>query len=250
MAGAGGLPAAGAEGCPARRLRDDLPVGATDDQLNPPTAEIELDRGEEINLLDELGGPQGVADSSLPGLAFVIAYVASGQRLTLSALIAVGLGGAIGAFRLIRGEPARFVLAGFFGVALAGFIATRTGKAENFFLPGLFLNGIWALVYAISIAVRWPLMGVLIGPLIGEGTNWRKDPSRVRLFSRISWVWVGTFLSRLLVQLPLYLSGSLVGLGIAKTAMGLPVFALAVWLSYLMLRAAGIDLKQRGNNTA
>ncbi|MCO5315597.1 MAG: DUF3159 domain-containing protein [Solirubrobacterales bacterium] len=214
------------------------------DRLDPPTAEIELDREQEINLLDELGGPQGVADSSLPGLAFVIAYVATGQQLRLAALIAVGLGAAIGLFRIVRGEPARFVLAGFFGVALAGFIATRTGKAENFFLPGLFLNGIWAAVYAISILARWPLMGIVIGPLIGEGRSWRKDPARVRLFSRVSWVWVGTFLARLLVQLPLYLSGSLVALGIAKTAMGLPVFALAVWISYLMLRGAGIELKQ------
>lgn len=225
-------------------MRDDLPVTNEADRLDPPTAEIELDREQEINLLDELGGPQGVADSSLPGLAFVIAYVATGQQLRLAALIAVGLGAAIGLFRIVRGEPARFVLAGFFGVALACFIATRTGKAENFFLPGLFLNGIWAAVYAISILARWPLMGIVIGPLIGEGRSWRKDPARVRLFSRVSWVWVGTFLARLLVQLPLYLSGSLVALGIAKTAMGLPVFALAVWISYLMLRAAGIELKQ------
>jgi len=130
-------------------------------------------------------------------------------------------------------------------VALAAFIATRTGKAEDFFLPGLLFNGGYALIYAISIAVRWPLMGVFIGPLIGEGMNWRQDPDRVRLFSKISWIWVGTFLLRLAVQLPLYLSGSLVALGIAKTAMGLPIFALAIYLSYLMLRAAGIDLKQK-----
>lgn len=219
------------------------------DQLNPPTAEIELDRKEEINLLDELGGPQGVADSSLPGLAFVIAYVATGQQLGLSAGIAVGFGAAIGVFRIVRGEPARFVLAGFFGVALAGFVATRTGKAENFFLPGLFLNGIWALAYTASIMVRWPLMGIVIGPLIGEGKAWRADPQRVRLFSRVSWVWVATFLLRLVVQLPLYLSGSLVALGIAKTAMGLPIFALAVWISYLMLRAAGIDLRHSGSRS-
>lgn len=219
-----------------------------DERSDPVTTEIELDREQKINLLDELGGPQGVADSSLPSLAFVIAYVATGQELKLSALIAVGLGAAIGLFRIVRGEPARFVLAGFFGVALAGFIATRTGKAENFFLPGLFLNGAWAMIYAGSILARWPLMGIVIGPLIGEGKSWRNDPARVRLFSRISWVWVGTFLLRLLVQLPLYLAGSLVGLGIAKTAMGLPVFALAVWISYLMLRSAGIELKRSGSS--
>lgn len=215
-------------------------VKQADDHL-----EVELDEKEEINLLDELGGPQGIADSSIPGLAFVIAYTFTGQKLELAAGIAVGLALVISLVRLIRGERARYAASGFLGVALAAFIATRTGKAEDFFLPGLFFNAGYALVYAISIAIRWPLMGVFIGPLVGEGMNWRKDPSRVRLFSKISWIWVGTFLLRLAVQLPLYLSGSLVALGIAKTAMGLPVFALAIYLSYLMLKAAGIDLKQK-----
>jgi len=215
--------------------------------------EVELDREQEVNLLEELGGPQGIADSSLPGLAFVIGYTATGQNLSLAAIIAVGLGALIGAVRVVRGEPVKYAIGGFFGVALAGFIATRTGRAENFFLPGLFLNGGWALLYAASIAVRWPLMGVLIGPLIGEGTSWRQDPARVRLFSRISWVWVGTFLLRLVVQLPLYFSGALVALGVAKAAMGLPVFAVAIWISYLMMKAAGIDLRpaaERESETA
>lgn len=207
--------------------------------------EVELDEQEEINLLDELGGAQGIADTSLPGLAFVIAYTATGQKLGLAAGIAVGLALVISLFRLVRGERARYAASGFFGVVLAAFIATRTGKAENFFLPGLFLNGGYALVYAVSIAIRWPLMGVLIGPLIGEGMSWRSDPSRVKLFSKISWIWVGTFLLRLAVQLPLYLSGALVALGVAKTAMGLPVFALAIYLSYLLLRGAGIELTKK-----
>lgn len=207
--------------------------------------EVELEEKEEINLLDELGGPQGIADSSIPGLAFVIAYTVTGQKLELSAGIAVGIALLIALVRLIRGERARYAASGFFGVALAAFIATRTGKAEDFFLPGLLFNAGYAIAYAISIAIRWPLMGVFIGPLIGEGMTWRQDPARVRLFSKISWLWVGTFLLRLAVQLPLYLSGALVALGIAKTAMGLPIFALAIYLSYLMLRAAGIDLKQK-----
>lgn len=207
--------------------------------------EVELDEKQEINLLDELGGPQGIADSSIPGLAFVIAYTVTGQKLELAAGIAVGIALLIALVRLIRGERARYAASGFLGVALAAFIATRTGKAEDFFLPGLLLNAGYALAYAVSIAIRWPLMGVFIGPLIGEGMTWRSNPVRVKMFSRISWLWVGTFLLRLTVQLPLYLTGSLVALGIAKTAMGLPIFALAIWLSYLMLRAAGIDLKQK-----
>ena len=212
--------------------------------------EVELDEKEEINLLDELGGPQGIADSSIPGLVFVISYTATGQNLELAAGIAVGVALFIALVRLVRGERARYAASGFLGVALAAFIATRTGKAEDFFLPGLFLNAGYAIAYAVSVAIRWPLMGVFIGPLIGEGMAWRADPERVRLFNRISWLWAGTFLLRLAVQLPLYFSGALVALGVAKTAMGLPIFIVAIYFSYLMLRAAGIDLKKKEEGEA
>jgi hypothetical protein len=41
---------------------------------------------------------------------------------------------------------------------------------------------------------------------------------------------------RLVIQLPLYLAGAVVALGVAKVALGLPLFAVAVWLSWLLLR--------------
>jgi Protein of unknown function (DUF3159) len=49
-------------------------------------------------------------------------------------------------------------------------------------------------------------------------------------------MWAGLFLLRLAVQLPLYLAGAVVALGIARTAMGLPLFALGLWLTWLMVR--------------
>ncbi len=220
----------------------DEPSGLTGGERDEPVLEPELDRKQELNLIDEMGGPQGIADSSLPGLLFVAVYSVSGQDLQLSAIAAVGLGAIIGLIRLIRGESVRFAAAGFIGVAIAGFIATRTGRAEDFFLPGLLFNAGYAVAYAVSIAVGWPLMGVLIGPIIGDGMKWRQDPSRVRLFNRMSWIWVGLFTTRLAVQLPFYLAGSLVALGIARTVMGLPLFALGIWLCYLLLRREGVDL--------
>lgn len=212
----------------------------------PDTAEeeVKIDEEEERDLLSEMGGPQGIADSSLPGLLFIAVYSLSGANLEAAAIAAVGLGALIGIFRLVRGESAKYAAAGFIGVAIAGFIATRTGKAEDFFLPGLLFNAGYAFAYAVSILVRWPLIGVFVGPLTGDGMTWRKDPERVRLFSRASWLWVAMFLTRLLVQLPLYLASSLVALGIAKTVMGLPIFAFTLWLTYLMLKREGLDLKR------
>lgn len=208
------------------------------------------DREQTWNLLDEMGGPQGLADSSLPGLLFVIAYTVSGGDLTISAGLAVLLGAALAVFRRIRGESLRFAVTGFIGVAIAAFIATRTGRAEDFFLPGLLFNAGYALVYTVSILIGWPLIGVIVGPVTGQGMRWRDDQGLVTAYGRASWVWVGMFLIRLSVQLPLYLSGSLLALGIARTAMGLPLFLLCLWLSWLILRRSGVELPRLGGGTA
>lgn len=188
------------------------------------------------DLMAALGGPQGIADSSAPALAFVIAYTAT-QRISTAAWTAIAVGAVFAGVRIVRREPLQFALAGFAGVAIAAFVADRTGRAEDFFLPGLLLNAGYAAAYLISIAIRWPLLGVILGPINGEGMAWRSDPAQVRLYTRASWIWVGVFLLRLAVQLPLYLAGAVLALGIAKTAMGIPIFLVAIWLSYLVLRA-------------
>lgn len=219
-------------------------MGETDGGESPPDSPPDRERA--WNLLDEMGGPQGVADSSLPGLLFVIAYTVSGGELTVSAGLAVLLGAVLAVFRRIRGESLRFAITGFVGVAIAALIATRTGRAEDFFLPGLLFNAGYALVYTISILVGWPLIGVIIGPITGQGMRWRDDPGLVSAYSRVSWVWVGMFLVRLSVQLPLYLAGSLLALGMARTAMGLPLFLLCLWLSWRILRRSGVELPGLG----
>lgn len=202
---------------------------------------------EQHDLITAVGGPQGIADSSLPALAFVIAYTVGGNEIGLAAWVAIGVGALMAAVRILRREPLQFVLAGFVGVALAAFIADRTGRAEDFFLPGLLLNAAYATAYLVSIAIRWPLLGLILGPLTGEGTAWRKDPERLRLYTRASWIWVGVFSLRLGVQLPLYLAGAVLALGIAKTALGLPIFLVAIWLSYLVLRD-GSDTPANGED--
>jgi hypothetical protein len=150
--------------------------------------------------------------------------------------VAVGLVVVLTIARLVRRESPRQAVAGLVGVVFAAFIAQRSGKAENFFLPGLLLNAAYASAFLISIVVRWPLVGVIAGQVDGEGSSWRDDRRRVRVFTRATWMWVGLFLLRLAVQLPLYLAGAVVALGIARTAMGLPLFGLALWLTWLMVR--------------
>ncbi len=188
------------------------------------------------SIAESLGGRLGIVESGLPAIAFVTAYTATGQDATLSATIALGIGVALAAARIVRRQTVRYALSGLAGVALAAFIVSRTGRAEDFFLPGLLMNAGYALAYLISILVGWPLLGVFVGAVTGSGMKWREDPDQVRAYSKASWIWVAMFLLRLAVQLPLYLAGEVVVLGVARVAMGAPLFAIAAWLSWLLLR--------------
>lgn len=188
------------------------------------------------NLKDAIGGPLGMAETSTPAVAFVVAYTASGSDTNVAAGVAVGIALLLTIARLVRRQSPVHALSGLVGVAFAAFIATRSGRAENFFLPGLLANAAYASAFLISIAVKRPLVGLIVANLDGEGSEWRKDPLRVRAFVRASWLWAGLFALRLLVQLPLYLAGSVVVLGVVKTGMGLPLFGIGLWLTWLLVR--------------
>ncbi len=194
-----------------------------------------------LDLAEMMGGPLGMAETALPAAAFAIAYAVAGSSVNVAAGVAVGVALIFAVARLVRRQSPRHALTGLIGVAFAAFIAAKSGKAENFFLPGLLANAAYASAFLISIAVRRPLVGEIVSRVDGEGGGWRSDPERFRTFARASWMWAGVFLLRLLVQLPLYLAGAVLALGVAKTAMGLPLFALALWLTWRMTRRAGAE---------
>lgn len=187
-------------------------------------------------IAEAVGGPLGMAETAIPAVAFVVTYTVTGSNTNASAAVAVGIALVLTVARLVRRESPRHALSGLFGVAFAAFIATRSGKAENFFLPGLLLNAAMVSALVISIMVRWPLIGVIVSNLDGEGSGWREEPLRAQAFRRATWLWAALFSARLVVQLPLYLAGAVVALGVARTAMGLPLFALGLWITWLLVR--------------
>jgi hypothetical protein len=206
---------------------------------DPRAALAAAAEGEErFSLVDALGGGRGIVDSVLPGAVFVTAYTVTSGALAPSLWAAVAAGAVAALIRLVRRESLQFALSGFVGIAICAFIAERTGRAEDFFLPGLLINIGYAAAYAVSIVLRWPLLGVIVGPITGEGMAWRRDPVKLRAYQRASWIWVAMFLLRIAVQAPLYFAGAVVALGVARIAMGWPLFLVSLWLSWLVLRKA------------
>lgn len=206
-------------------------------------------------IYDAFGGVRGLIDSGLPTIAFIVVYIIAG--LMPGVWSAVGVGGVLFVARLVRRESVQHAVAGFAVVGLAAFVASRTGRPEDFFLPKLLINGGYGLVWLVSILVRWPLLGVVLGPLLGERFAWRQDPRRLRAYTLASWLWVGLFVARLVVATPLYLSGKVVALGVAHLAMSWPLFLVVVWSTWLILRrvplataSGGPELTQRGSSPA
>lgn len=185
-----------------------------------------------------LGGWGALLDIGLPWIAFLIVYGVSDHDLKLALIVAIACGAAVAVLRLVRKQPLRNVLGGFVGVLISAWVANRSGNAEDVYLPGLLTNVGYGLLYLITVLIRWPLFGLLYGLITQTGTAWRRDPAMLRGFSRATWVFVALFAIRLIVQVPLYLAGSLNALGIAKVGLGLPFYALALWLAYAVLRGS------------
>ena len=166
-------------------------------------------------LAELLGGPRGIVDAGLPGVLFGVAYAAFGQQLGPALWVALGSAAVLFVISLVQRRSVQQSIAGLVGVGIMALVARWTGQAEAFYLPSILKNAGYAAAYAISVLVRWPLLGVFLGPVLGEGFHWRQDPARRRAYARASWVWCGMFLVRLLVQIPLYLAGAVAALGIA-----------------------------------
>jgi Protein of unknown function (DUF3159) len=190
-------------------------------------------RDDPPGLMEAIGGPLGMAETSLPAVAYAAVYGFTDTNT--AAIVAVAIAVIFAAARIARRQTPRHALSGVIGVGFAAFIAARSGKAENFFLPGLLANFAYAAAFFISASIRRPLVGYIVGQLDGEGTAWREDPVRMRAFTQASFLWSALFGLRLAVQLPLYLAGAVVALGVARTAMGIPLFALGLWLTYRLV---------------
>jgi hypothetical protein len=188
------------------------------------------------SLSDLLGGRRGAIEASLPPVAFGAAWAVSGGSVLAGVLAALTVGAAVAAWRLRRGHRPRAVLISLLAVLLAALIALRTGRAADFFLLQIVTNAASALAWLVSIAIRWPLLGVVVGGVLGQRTRWRRDPALVRAYGRGSAVWVLQYVLRLAVLLPLYAADQVIALTAARAALTWPLVAACVAVSWWVIR--------------
>lgn len=185
-------------------------------------------------VLSAIGGWRGVLESLVPATVYLVVYVIT-QDPRLSAIAPLVIAGLAVLWRLLRKEPLTAALSGVIGVVVCVAAVMFSGEGSSYFVPGFYINGAWILAHTISLLVGWPLIGLLLGFLRGSLTEWKKIPALRRTAQLVTIFWILVFAARLVVQLPLYFADNTSALGIARLVMGVPLFALAILFTWLLL---------------
>lgn len=190
------------------------------------------------SLMASLGGWLGIIQSSIPAALFVLVFALTKETVA-AVVVSLSVSTGFVVLQIITRKPLTQAIAGALGIALSAYLTLRDGgHPADYFVQGFITNIAYGSALAVSVVVRWPLIGFLVGLFKGEPLGWRTDKKLLRRADLATMLFVALFSLRLLVQLPLYFASQIEALGIARVAMGVPLYALCIWLSWLLLRSS------------
>lgn len=188
-------------------------------------------------VLAAFGGKKGLIDSGIPSVIFLVVFNVT-DRLNSALFASIAISAVLTIIRLARRDTIQHALSGFIGVLICAWFANRTGNASDLYIPKLLTNLGYGTVYLIANLTGWPVLGLMLGPILGENLKWRNHPERKRAYTMASWLWVVMFFTRIAVQYPIYRSGNVNLLGTVNLAMGYPLFIATAYGSWLILKSA------------
>ena len=186
-------------------------------------------------VISAFGGKKGLIDSGIPSVIFLVIFNVT-KDLQSALIASIAISALLTIIRLARRDTLQHALSGFVGVLICAWFANRTGNATDLYIPKLLTNLAYGSVYLIANLVGWPVLGLMLGPILGENLLWRNHPERKRAYVQASWLWVVMFFTRIAVQYPIYRSGNVNLLGTVNLAMGYPFFIATAYGSWLIIR--------------
>ena len=190
-------------------------------------------------VLSAFGGKKGLIDSGIPSVVFLVVFNLR-DDLQEALYASVGVSIVLTIIRLIARDTVQHAFSGLIGALICAWFANRTGNPSDVFVPKLLTNLGYGTVYLIANLAGWPILGLMLGPILGENLLWRNDPARKKAYLRASWVWVAMFFTRIAVQYPIYKSGNVNLLGTVNLAMGYPLFIATAYASWMILKSVPI----------
>ena len=201
-----------------------------------------MDASQDFSVIEAIGGIRGIVESMLPGVVFVVLFVVwRDLRVTLVVSSVLALLQVV--VRLVQRQSTWGAISGLISVAICLIWAWQSHEARNYYMFGFISNAVYALMLVISLVVRVPGLGLMIEFIrtlpMGQYRRWMHgwldDAALRRAYMWITALWVVVFSLRLGVQVPLYLADRVALLGTARLIMGIPFWALAIWVSYLIV---------------
>lgn len=189
-----------------------------------------------LSLFSAVGGWRTVAEGVASRALFLVAYLLTGQ-VPASALIAVGGVFVLAVVRLCTGSKVWQPAIGLIVVGVSALLAGSTGQPVDFYLTAVLLQAGGGVLFLVSVLVRWPVIGLVMGTVRGECLAWRRDRHQRRRYYVCTSIFLAKFAIATAVLVPLYLAGAVIPLGIAATFLGgAPAAGACVYLCWRILR--------------
>lgn len=193
-------------------------------------------------ILAAMGGVRGLCEAVLPGLVFIVAYTvllaaplaAQAVPISLGASVLVAL--VFTVIRIAGRSSVTQAIGGLVGVGASAILAIISNRPTDNFLIPLGIDALFGIVFLITLLVRWPIIGLAVGYLMGEGTAWRAERGKYHILQLATLIWIAMFAARLAVQIPLFLTNDLTGLAIAHLVMGVPLYVPVLLVTWLLVR--------------
>jgi hypothetical protein len=218
----------------------DPPERTTEEPAEPKLGDLLRSDAFRADVIKQIGGWRGIVESSVPVAVFVVANILTELKPALIASVASAL--LIAGVRLLRRQSPRQALNGLFGIALAAFIAYRSGRAEAFYLPGIWISSAYSAVFFLSVLFRRPLVGAAWAFIAGR-KDWRSDPRLYRAFTWLTLLWGVVWVAKVGAQAAMYYAGaSATSLGVARLTLGYPPILLLVIVTLWQVRRMTKDL--------
>ncbi len=186
-------------------------------------------------VLSAFGGKKGLIDSGVPSIVFLITFNIN-KDLQSALIAAIAISALLTIIRLAMRDTIQHAISGFVGILICAWFANRTGNPSDLYIPKLLTNLGYGMLYLLGNLAGWPILGLMLGPILGENLLWRNHPERKRAYIQAGWLWVAMFFTRIAVQYPIYKSGNLNLLGTVNLAMGYPLFIATAYGSWLIIR--------------
>ena len=191
------------------------------------------------------GGRRGIVDGAVPTIVFVLVNAVR-HDVRIAGATAVGSAIVFLAIRLARKERTRHVMSGVLGVAISAAIAARSGRASDYFKPGIWLNAGYLAAFVASVLVGRPIVGLVLKQFSDKPPAWHRHRKVRRAYSELTLMWAAMYGLRVGVIEPLRRRDANALAAAMKIALGYPprLLMLAITMPYLRWRTRGVPVEQ------